>query len=99
RTPTFTHTGTDLTSLTDADGNSRTFTYSTSQPHLLTGDQWAPWNTRFEYDDSTAGNKPGQLIQVNLGAGSVYDITPQDSPAAPMVQSLSGYNTPAASVT
>ena len=53
RTVTLTHTGSDLTSIVDEDGNVRLFSYDDS--HRLTRDQWEPYDATFSYDtDYTA---------------------------------------------
>jgi len=61
----------DLTSLTDEDGNPRTFAYGAALPHLLTQDAWTPWDSSFSYDSQS-----GRLISADLGLGSVYKIEP-----------------------
>jgi RHS repeat-associated protein len=68
---TFSHSGDDLTGLVDEDGNSRTFTYD--DDHHLTGDQWAPLDASFAYDAD------GLVSQVDLGEGTVYQITSVDA--------------------
>jgi YD repeat-containing protein len=55
----------DLTHIVDTDGNVRTLAYGGS--HLLTGDQWQPWNTTFSYTS-------GLLSGVALGSAESYSI-------------------------
>jgi YD repeat-containing protein len=61
RMVTLTHTGTDLTGITDSDGTTRTFGYDGA--HRLTSDGWSPLVSAFGYD----GN--GLLNNVTLGQG------------------------------
>ncbi len=66
RTLTFSETGTNLTGISDVDGSTRTLGYS---DHLLTSDNWAPWETTFSY------NTYNQVDAVDLGAVQNYTIT------------------------
>ena len=62
----------NLDSLVDEDGNTRSFSYTSSLPHLLTHDSWDPWDSTFGYDDGTDGT--GELTSVELAPGSTYQI-------------------------
>jgi YD repeat-containing protein len=72
RTLQLTHTGLDLTAITDVDGSSlRSFTYDPQ--HRLLTDQWDPWNLNYTYDPNAH-----VLRHVDQGLGTTYDLTPSN---------------------
>jgi RHS repeat-associated protein len=83
-TVTFVHTGLDLTSLTDEDGDLRTFQYNDAVvAHLLTSDICHPWSTIFAYDTGVGSTMSGRLTTVNLGGTSIYRIVPKEIQGLP----------------
>jgi YD repeat-containing protein len=68
RTVTLTHTGSDLTGITDPAGFSRTLGYDSA--HHVVSDAWDPIQTTFSYDGQ------GLLRGVDQGLGSAWTITP-----------------------
>ena len=64
-----THTGTDLTGVTNADGGLRTMTYDAT--HHLATDPWGVNSAAYGYDAAT-----GVLVSITLGNGQTLAVSP-----------------------
>ena len=64
-----THSGGDLTGVTNADGGARTFGYDGT--HHLTSDQRLPLSAAYGYDPAT-----GALVSITLGNGQTLAVSP-----------------------
>ncbi len=84
RTLTFIESSTDLTGIVDVDGSRRTLGYSN---HLLTSDDWAPWQTTFGYNDLD------QVDAVDLGGVQGYTVAAADANGVAAISDYYGNTT------